>query len=116
MGLGLTILLVAQKIASDILGIFATLFGAILATSILPRRKEVAKTRLRERLAELRSTLERALSETLETELRRTRERFNSLYRTPCTRLENTRKATLADMQMLEGLKRAALELRSRLD
>jgi len=116
MGLGLTILLVAQKIAFDILGIFATLFGAILATSILPRRKEVAKTRLRERLAELRSTLERALSETLETELRRTRERFNSLYRTPCTRLENTRKATLADMQMLEGLKRAALELRSRLD
>ncbi len=111
MGLGLTILLVAQKIAFDILGIFATLFGAILA-----RRKEVAKTRLRERLAELRSTLERALSETLETELRRTRERFNSLYRTPCTRLENTRKATLADMQMLEGLKRAALELRSRLD
>ncbi|GIW27097.1 MAG: GTP-binding protein [Meiothermus sp.] len=116
MGLGLTILLVAQKIAFDILGIFATLFGAILATSILPRRKEVAKTRLRERLAELRSTLERALSETLETELHRTRERFNSLYRTPCTRLENTRKATLADMQMLEGLKRAALELRSRLD
>lgn len=116
MGLGLTILLVAQKIAFDILGIFATLFGAILATSILPRRKELAKTRLRERLAELRSTLEGALSETLETELRRTHERFNSLYRTPCTRLENTRKATLANLQMLADLKQEALELRGRLD
>lgn len=116
MGLGLTILLVAQKIAFDILGIFATLFGAILATSILPRRKELAKTRLRERLAELRSTLEGALSETLETELRRTHERFNSLYRTPCTRLENTRQATLANLQMLADLKQEALELRGRLD
>lgn len=116
MGLGLTILLVAQKIAFDILGVFATLFGAILATSILPRRKELAKTRLRERLAELRSTLEGALSETLETELRRTHERFNSLYRTPCTRLENTRKATLANLQMLADLKQEALELRGRLD
>lgn len=116
MGLGLTILLVAQKIAFDILGVFATLFGAILATSILPRRKEVAKTRLRERLAELKSTLEQALNETLETELRRTRERFNGLYRTPCARLESTRQAALADMQSLEDLKRAAFELRRRLE
>lgn len=116
MGLGLTILLVAQKIAFDILGIFATVFGAILATSILPRRKEVAKARLRERLTELKNTLEQALSETLNTEMHRTRERFNSLYRTPCARLENTRNATLANLQTLEELKKRALELRARLN
>lgn len=116
MGLGLTILLVAQKIAFDILGVFATLFGAILATSILPRRKEVAKTRLRERLAELKSTLEQALSETLNTEMQRTRERFHSLYRTPCARLENTRNTTLANLQTLEELKKRALELHARLN
>ncbi|MBO1438057.1 dynamin family protein [Meiothermus sp. CFH 77666] len=115
MGLGLTILLVAQKIAFDILGIFATVFGAILATSILPRRKETAKARLRERLAELRSTLERALSETLNTEMQRTRERFNSLYRTPCTRLESSRDTTLAQLQQTEQLRTEALELRRRL-
>jgi len=115
MGLGLTILLVAQKIAFDILGIFATVFGAILATSILPRRKETAKARLRERLAELRGTLERALSETLDAEMHRTRERFNNLYRTPCTRLENSRDITLAQVQQTEQLRGEALELRRRL-
>ncbi len=115
MGLGLTILLVAQKIAFDILGIFATVFGAILATSILPRRKETAKARLRERLGELRSTLERALSETLDSEMHRTRERFNSLYRTPCARLENSRDTTLALLQQAEQLRAEALELRRRL-
>ncbi len=115
MGLGLTILLVAQKIAFDILGIFATVFGAILATSILPRRKETAKARLRERLAELRGTLERALSETLDTEMHRTRERFNNLYRTPCTRLENSRDTTLAHLQQTDQLRDDALELRRRL-
>ncbi len=116
MGLGLTILLVAQKIAFDILGIFATVFGAILATSILPRRKELAKTRLRERLDELKNTLEQALGETLNTEMQRTRERFNSLYRTPCARLENTRNTTLASLQAVEELKQRALELRTRLN
>jgi len=116
MGLGLTILLVAQKIAFDILGIFATVFGAILATSILPRRKEVAKNRLRERLVELKSTLEQALHETLNTEIERTHQRFNSLYRTPCTRLENSRNAALAHLQLAEDLRREALELRNRLD
>ncbi|MCS7068322.1 MAG: dynamin family protein [Meiothermus sp.] len=115
MGLGLTILLVAQKIAFDILGIFATVFGAILATSILPRRKETAKARLRERLAELKSTLERALRETLDTEMQRTRERFHSLYRTPCARLESSRDTTLAQLQQTEELRREALELRRRL-
>ncbi|WP_299430260.1 dynamin family protein [uncultured Meiothermus sp.] len=115
MGLGLTILLVAQKIAFDILGIFATVFGAILATSILPRRKETAKARLRERLAELRSTLERALNETLDSEMHRTRERFNNLYRTPCTRLENSRDTTLAQLQQTDQLQGEALELRRRL-
>jgi small GTP-binding protein len=116
MGLGLTILLVAQKIAFDILGIFATVFGAILATSILPRRKELAKTRLRERLNELKDTLEQALNETLNTEMRLTRERFNSLYRAPCTRLESTREATLANLLKVEELKQRALELRTRLN
>jgi len=115
MGLGLTILLIAQKIALDILGIFATVFGAILATSILPRRKEIAKTRLRERLAELKSTLERALSETLDTELGHTRERFHRLYRTPCTRLEATREASLASLRLVENLRCEALELHNRM-
>ncbi len=115
MGLGLTILLVAQKIAFDILGIFATVFGAILATSILPRRKEVAKTRLRERLAELHGTLERALRETLDAEIQRSHERFNNLYRTPCARLESSRDTTLAQVQQTEQIRGEALELRHRL-
>ena len=115
MGLGLTILLVTQKIALDILGIFATVFGAILATSILPRRKEAAKARLRERLAELKGTLERALQEVLNSELERTRERFHRLYRTPCARLEHTRNSTLAELRLIEDLGREALELRNRM-
>ena len=115
MGLGLTILLVTQKIALDILGIFATVFGAILATSILPRRKEAAKARLRERLAELKGTLERALHEVLNSELERTRERFHRLYRTPCARLEHTRNSTLAELRLIEDLGREALELRNRM-
>jgi len=115
MGLGLTILLVTQKIALDILGIFATVFGAILATSILPRRKEAAKARLRERLAELKGTLERALHEVLNSELEGTRERFHRLYRTPCARLEHTRNSTLAELRLIEDLGREALELRNRM-
>jgi len=115
MGLGLTILLVTQKIALDILGIFATVFGAILATSILPRRKEAAKARLCERLAELKGTLERALHEVLNSELERTRERFHRLYRTPCARLEHTRNSTLAELRLIEDLGREALELRNRM-
>ena len=115
MGLGLTILLVTQKIALDILGIFATVFGAILATSILPRRKEAAKARLRERLAELKGTLERALHGVLNSELERTRERFHRLYRTPCARLEHTRNSTLAELRLIEDLGREALELRNRM-
>ena len=115
MGLGLTILLVTQKIALDILGIFATVFGAILATSILPRRKEAAKARLRERLAELKGTLERALHEVLNSELERTRERFHRLYRTPCARLEHTRNSTLAELRLIEDLGREALKLRNRM-
>ncbi len=115
MGLGLTILLVAQKIALDILGIFATLFGAILATSILPRRKEIAKARLRERLAELRTTLEGALNETLETEMQRTRERFHSLYRTSCARLESRRDDLLAQLKQFEELQVEVRALQQRL-
>jgi len=115
MGLGLTILLVTQKIALDILGIFATVFGAILATSILPRRKEAAKARLRERLAELKGTLERALHEVLNSELERTRERFHRLYRTPCARLEHARNTALTELQLIEELGREALELRNRM-
>lgn len=115
MGLGLTILLVTQKIALDILGIFATVFGAILATSILPRRKEAAKARLRERLAELKGTLEQALHEVLNSELEGTRERFHRLYRTPCARLEHTRNSTLAELRLIEDLGREALELRNRM-
>ncbi|MCS7057366.1 MAG: dynamin family protein [Meiothermus sp.] len=111
-GLGLTVLLVTQKIALDVLGIFATLFGAILATSILPRRKEAAKARLRERLAELRGALEGVLRETLEAELSHTRERFHNLYRAPCGRLESQLERIRAQLERLDTLLRQAQDLR----
>ncbi len=114
-GLGLTVLLVAQKIALDVLGIFATLFGAILATSILPRRKEAAKARLRERLTELKEALEKALRETLEAELGHTRERFHSLYRAPCARLESQLEQTQARLERLDALLKQTQALRQKL-
>jgi small GTP-binding protein len=104
-GVGLTLILIFQKVALDILGIFATVFAVIIGTSILPRRKDSAKAKLRERLGELRANLEKALGETLDTELTRTRERFNALYRGPCGRLEASRDALQTQLDGQAGLK-----------
>jgi len=114
-GLGAGLLLVFQKVLLDLLGVFAGIAVAFLGFSILPRRKEAAKKRLRERLQELRGKLEAALAESLDAELRNTRERFQGLYRTPCLRLENSRDSILNQQSQLEGLHNEALELRKRL-
>ncbi|RDI95117.1 GTP-binding protein [Meiothermus sp. QL-1] len=114
-GLGLTFLLVVQKIALDILGIVATVFGAILATSILPRRKEAAKARLRERLSELRASLERALEETLRAELEQSRGRFQRLYQAPCARLEAQLKGLQEHLDGLQVLEQEAQRLQQKL-
>jgi small GTP-binding protein len=114
-GVGLTLILIFQKVALDILGIFATVFAVIIGTSILPRRKESAKAKLRERLGELRSNLEKALGETLETELRRTQDRFTALYRQPCGRLEATRDTLQASLDELGRLKEEGQGLQARL-
>lgn len=114
-GVGLTLILIFQKVALDILGIFATVFAVIIGTSILPRRKESAKAKLRDRLGELRDNLEKALLETLEVELSRTRERFTTLYRGPCGRLEATRDTLQAQLDEQAKLKAEAQALQAKL-
>lgn len=114
-GLGTLLLLIFNRIFLDVLGFFTGLIAAVFGFTILPRRKEQAKARLRERLEEVRGKFEAALAESLNTELGRTKERFQSLYRTPCLRLESSRDGILNQLSQSELLRNQALELRRRL-
>lgn len=111
-GLGGLLVLIFQKLLLDLMGIFAGLIVAVLGFSILPRRKDAAKTRLRERLAVLKADLQKALGEALETELRKALEQFTALYRQPCLRLEASRDNLQGQIDKLNALRKKALALR----
>lgn len=115
-GLGALLLLIFNRIFLDVLGLFTGLIAAVFGFTILPRRKEQAKARLRERLEEVRGKFEAALAESLNTELGRTKDRFLGLYRTPCLRLESNRDTLLSQLKQNEQLRSEATELRRRLE
>lgn len=114
-GLGTGLVLIFNKILLDLLGIFAGLLVAVLGLTIMARRRETAKERLRERLAELRERLEAALADTLNNELAATKDRFQSLYRAPCLRLESSLKAAEESLSQNDALAKEAQELQTRL-
>lgn len=114
-GLGSLLVLIFQKLLLDLMGIFAGLLVAVLGFSILPRRKDAAKAKLRERLGVLRSELQKALNEALEVELERTQEQFTALYRQPCLRLEASRDSLQAQIDRLNALRQQAAALREEL-
>lgn len=111
-GLSGLLVLIFQKLLLDLMGLFAGLVVAVLGFSILPRRKEAAKAKLRERLAVLKADVQKALEEALETELREAQERFSVLYRQPCLRLEAKRERLQSQLDKLNSLKQKALALR----
>jgi small GTP-binding protein len=114
-GIGAGLLLVFNRILLDVLGLVTGMIVAVIGFTILPRRREKAKKSLRERLSDLKDKLETALRQNLELELTRTRERFNSLYRSPCLRLESQRDTILAHLRQAEQLRSEALTLKQRL-
>ncbi|WP_018466500.1 dynamin family protein [Calidithermus timidus] len=111
-GLSGLLVLIFQKLLLDLMGIFAGLVVALLGLSILPRRKEAAKAKLRERLAALKADLQKALGEALEAELRKAQEQFTALYRQPCLRLEASRDNLQGQIDNLNALSQKALALR----
>ena len=115
MGLGTGLVLIFNKILLDLLGIFAGLLVAVLGLTIMARRRETAKERLRERLAQLRERLEAALSESLNSELTGSKDRFQSLYRAPCLRMESNLKAAEDALSQNDALAKEAQELQTRL-
>ncbi|GEM85649.1 dynamin family protein [Meiothermus granaticius] len=115
-GLGTGLVLIFNKILLDLLGIFAGLVAAILGLTIMARRRETAKTRLRERLGELREKLQAALEESLNRELSQIRDRFGSLYRAPCLRMEDALKAAGEQLGEVQTLAQEARELQARLE
>lgn len=114
-GLGTGLVLIFNKILLDLLGIFAGLLVAVLGLTIMARRRETAKERLRERLAQLRERLEAALSESLNSELTGSKDRFQSLYRAPCLRMESNLKAAEDALSQNDALAKEAQELQTRL-
>jgi small GTP-binding protein len=114
-GIGAGLLLVFNRILLDVLGLVTGMIVAVIGFTILPRRREKAKKSLRERLSDLKEKLEAALWQNLELELTRTRERFNNLYRSPCSRLEAQRDKILAHLRQVEQLRSEALKLKQRL-
>ncbi|MDX2005425.1 MAG: dynamin family protein [Meiothermus sp.] len=110
-GIGAGLLLIFNRIFLDVLGIFTGLIVAVIGLTILPRRKEQAKARLRERIADLRGRIEAALAQNLELELTRTRERFQSLYRTSYLRLEGQAQTLQGQIDEQDQLRDAALEM-----
>lgn len=114
-GLGALLVLIFNRIFLDVLGIFTGILAAVFGLTILPRRKDQAKARLRERIEELRGQFETALKGNLNLEMTRIRERFNNLYRAPCLRLETSRDGIKGQLNTLEGLKQEGLDLRKRL-
>lgn len=115
-GLGGLLVLIFQKLLLDLMGIFAGLLVAVLGLSILPRRKDAAKTKLRERLAALKADLQKALGEALEAELRKGHEQFTALYRQPCLRLEISRDSLRGQVDNLNSLRQKALALREEVE
>ncbi|MBF6595621.1 MAG: dynamin family protein [Thermaceae bacterium] len=115
-GLGTGLVLIFNKILLDLLGIFAGLLVAILGLTIMARRREAAKTRLGERLSELRGKLEAALSDSLNNELAHSKDRFSSLYRAPCLRLETSLKAAEEQLEQNQILTNEAQELSRKLN
>ena len=114
-GIGAGLLLIFNRIFLDVLGIFTGLIVAVIGLTILPRRKEQAKARLRDRLADLRGRLETALGQNLDLEQSRTRERFQSLYRTSYVRLDSQAQTLQSQIDDQDQLKAGALELRKKL-
>jgi small GTP-binding protein len=114
-GVGAGMLLLFNRILLDVLGIFTGLIIAVIGFTILPRRREQAKTQLKERLLELREKIRLALEQNLDLELSRTKERFQSLYRASALRLESALQATEQQLTLQESLKNQALELKRKL-
>lgn len=114
-GLGAGLVLILQTLAADITGMVAGLVAAILGLSILPRRKDQAKSRLRQRLAEVRTSLEAALNQAHQTESARTAERFQALYRPACASLDAARLRLSQEQQHLQTLQSQAQRLLAKL-
>jgi hypothetical protein len=103
-GLGAISVAALHGLVLDVTGVLAGLVVAVLGFSVLPRRKEAARRRLKERIAQMSEGLEAALLATLESELVRSGEDFRNLYREECSKLSEqeadleARLTALADL------------------
>jgi small GTP-binding protein len=114
-GLGAGLVVILQGLAADLTGLVAGLVAALLGLSILPRRKDLAKQRLRGRLAQVRQGLEEALEWALDQEQRRTTQRFQSLYRPACQSLQATHDQLLGQQAQQQELLQTIQQLRKQL-
>lgn len=115
LGLGTGLVVILQGLAADLTGLVAGLVAALLGLSILPRRKDLAKQRLRKRLAQVRQDLEAALDLALKDQQQRTTQRFQSLYRPACQSLQATHDQLLQQQTQQHDLGQAVHQLRRRL-
>ena len=115
-GLGAGLALALHGLAADVTGVVAGLVAALLGLSILPRRKEAAKRRLRQRSESMQRELATALRATLEGELLRISERFQRLYQPHCTRVEAEAARLRAARERLEALREETEGVRARIE
>ncbi|AEB12348.1 dynamin family protein [Marinithermus hydrothermalis] len=115
-GLGAGLTLALHGLAADVTGVVAGLVAALLGLSILPRRKEAAKRRLRQRSEGMQRELAAALEATLEGELLRIHERFRRLYRPHCAQVEAQTARLSAARETLEALRKETERLEARIE
>ena len=115
-GLGALVALLLHGLAADVTGLAAGFAALVLGLSVLPRRRDAALRRFRERLAAIEGELGRALETALEEELGRSADRYRALYRPACERAQAESEALERTRSHLEALKSRALSLRARLE
>jgi len=115
-GLGASIALLLHGLAADVTGLAAGFAALVLGLSVLPRRREAALHRFRERLSTIERELERALEVALEEELRQSAARYRALYQPACERAQGEREGLKRARAHLEKLISRARELRARLE
>ena len=110
-GLGAISVAALHGLVLDVTGVLAGLVVAVLGFSVLPRRKEAARRRLKERIAQMSEGLEAALLATLESELVRSGEDFRNLYREECSKLSEQEADLEARLSALSDLASQAKSL-----
>ncbi len=115
-GLGALVALLLHGLAADVTGLAAGFAAAVLGLSVLPRRREAALGKFRERLRAIEAELGGALEAALEEELKRSAERYRALYRPGCARAEAERSRLAEERAALEAIENRARTLRARLE